>query len=318
MKSDGITAHLAENGSPPPVGDLRPGQAPIQTSNVCRFKAFVKLLTDPHKAYPTMGVVTGPAGIGKTVSIEDYLYGLEPCSHTGLPAAIQVTVKPRSTPRALGISIATSLGERPRGSNIYEIADEAAEAILRNDTQLMFFDEADRLNEDSFDLTRHVFDRTGCPFVLVGLPSILSVIDRHEKFASRVGLRMSFVPLEQAEVLQVVLPSLVFPRWKFDPQDEADQAMGVCILKMVGSSLRKLCNLLQIASQIAIQDNASRITVEIIREAFHWSATPEDKRRLNKQDEADEAPPGNAASDNYEQASERRQAGKDRKKRKSQ
>ncbi len=299
MKYDATTARLAEDCLPP-------GQAPIQTSNVHRFKAFVRLLTDPHKAYPTMGVVTGPAGIGKTVSIEDYLRGLEPRSHTGLPEAIQVTVKPRSTPRALGISIATSLGEKPRGSNIYEIADEAAEAILRNDTRLMFFDEADRLNEDSFDLTRHVFDTTGCPFVLVGLPRILSVLDRHEKFASRVGLRMSFVPLKQDEVLQVVLPGLVFPRWIFDPQDEADRAMGKHILKRVGSSLRKLRNLLQIASQIAIQDRAPRITLETIDEAFQWSATQEDKRRLNKQNEADQVAQENSPG-SYERDSERRQ-----------
>ena|SRR6266487_2933987 len=53
------------------------------------------------------------------------------------------------------------------------IAAEAAAAIERNDLKLIIVDEADRLNEDSFEMLRHLFDKTGCPILLVDLPSIL-------------------------------------------------------------------------------------------------------------------------------------------------
>ncbi len=53
------------------------------------------------------------------------------------------------------------------------IAAESAAAIERNDLKLLIVDEADRLNEDSFAMLRHLYDKTGCPILLVDLPSIL-------------------------------------------------------------------------------------------------------------------------------------------------
>ncbi len=37
------------------------------------------------------------------------------------------------------------------------------------------------------------------------------VINRHEKFVSRIGLHMEFLPLTQEEVLTNVLPALILP-----------------------------------------------------------------------------------------------------------
>jgi DNA transposition AAA+ family ATPase len=53
------------------------------------------------------------------------------------------------------------------------IAAEAAAAIEHNDLKLIIVDEADRLNEDSFEMLCHLFDKTGCPILLVNLLSIL-------------------------------------------------------------------------------------------------------------------------------------------------
>lgn len=53
------------------------------------------------------------------------------------------------------------------------IVAEAAAAIERNDLKLIIVDEANRLNETGFEVLRHLFDKTGCPILLVDLPSIL-------------------------------------------------------------------------------------------------------------------------------------------------
>jgi type II secretory pathway predicted ATPase ExeA len=295
---------------------LPAGQPPIPTKNLRRFKAFMGLINDSRKRYPTMGVVTGLAGMGKTVSVEAYLDSSEPRAHTGLPGHIKVKVKPRSTPKALAVDIVNSLRDKPRGHNIYEVADEAAAAILRNDLETLIVDEADRLNEDSFELLRHIFDKTGCPIVVVGLPRILSVIDHHEKFASRVGLRMDFRPPEKDEMLGTILPGLIFSCWQFDAQNEVDRAMGERICTMVGPSLRKLRNLLQVASCIAETLDQPRITLAIINEAFNWSATKEDRHRLAQNGELEESSQEDQRGV-FECESERRRAGKDHKKRKS-
>jgi DNA transposition AAA+ family ATPase len=260
---------------------LPPGQEPILTSNVMRFKSFIMLLTNSNNGYSTMGVVTGVAGVGKTVAIQTYVDSQKPLLHTGLLPVVKIKVKPGSTPKALATDIVTVLKDKPRGRNTFEMADEAADAIIRNDLKLIIVDEADRLNEDSFEVLRHIFDKTGCPILIVGLPNILSVIDRHEKFASRVGLRMNFGELEVEEILDLVLPNLVFERWEFNPDNPTDRAMGERIWEMVKPSLRKLRNLLQIASQTAKAYETPRITPEIIEQAFNWSASTADKHRLS-------------------------------------
>jgi DNA transposition AAA+ family ATPase len=261
---------------------LPDGQKPIQTTNVKRSKRFIGLLTDPERRSPTMGLITGLPGMGKTIAAQDYLNSLAPNAHTALPIAIKITVMPRSTPRALAKTIMDGLQEKPRGNNIYEIADEAAAAIVRNDRKLIIVDEADRLNEDSFEVLRHIFDKTGCPIVLVGLPSILRVVDRHDKFSSRVGLRMQFKPLGLEEVLTVVLPELVFPCWVYNPKNAEDRLLGTSIWSRVNPSLRKLANLLDLASQTARAMESPTITQVCIDEAFQWLMTQEDQHRERK------------------------------------
>jgi DNA transposition AAA+ family ATPase len=294
------------------AGDrLPPGQKPILTSSVRRFIAFMGLITDPKKGYSTMGLVTGDAGLGKTVAIQAYLDDLEPRTHTSLPAVTKIQIKPRSTPKALAVDIAAMLRDEVRGGNIYQVADSAAYAIDRNDLECLVVDEADRLNEDSFEVLRYLFDKSGCPVVVVGLPSIESVIDRHEKFKSRVGLRMEFMPVKREELLSLVLPNLVFPCWQFNHEDEADYAMGERICAMVGTSLRKLRNLLQIASQTAQFEGAPRITLEMITEAFRWSASREDKQRLRNSGAKVDNQPENEHTE-YEDKSERRRNAKKR------
>lgn len=250
---------------------LPEGQPVIETKNVKRCRSFLRLITDPERRSPTMGVITGLAGVGKTIAAQHYLDSLAPQAQTVLPLAIKIKVMPRSTPRALAKTILDSLLEKSRGSNIYEMADEVAAAIERNALQLVVVDEADRLNEDSFEVLRHLFDKTGCRIVLVGLPNILSVIERHEKFSSRVGLRMSFTPLELGEVLDLVLPQLVFPSWKYAPGNAADRAMGTAIWHKVNPSLRN--SLLATASQMTRTEKLSSITPALIDEASLWMST---------------------------------------------
>jgi DNA transposition AAA+ family ATPase len=287
---------------------LPEGQKIIQTKNVKRCRSFLHLLIDPERSTPTMGVITAPAGTGKTIATQYYLDSLVPHSHTALPIAIKLKVMPRSTPRALAKTVLDGLQEKPKGRNIYEMADEAASAIERNDIKLIVVDEADRLNEDSFEVLRHLYDKTGCPIVLVGLTNILRVIERHEKFSSRVGLRMQFLPLELEEVLTVVLPGLVIPRWIYDPDNTADRLMGTEIWNKVNPSLRKLTNLLELASQIAKAQQATVISMEIIEEAFQWMATQEDHHRSRKKKtKTDKKEKGK-----HESASEERREGKEK------
>jgi len=54
---------------------LPPGQAPIMTTSVKRFHAYMHLLMQSRAetGYATMGVITGDAGVGKTIAIQTVL-----------------------------------------------------------------------------------------------------------------------------------------------------------------------------------------------------------------------------------------------------
>src|SRR5947209_2775986 len=163
------------------------GQAPILTTSVKRFHAYMQFMMQSRAetGYATMDVITGDAGVAKTL-------------------------------------IATLNGEQA-GHNVYDMEAVAAEAIRRNDLDLILVDEGDWLNVESFEFLRHIFDRTGCPIVIIGLPRTMRVITRHEKFVSRVGLHMEFLPLTQEEVLTTVLPALTLPYWQYPDEPGADR-----------------------------------------------------------------------------------------------
>lgn len=289
---------------------LPEGQPLIETKNVKRCRSLMRMITDPRRRTPTMGVISGVAGVGKTIATQYYLDSLPPHAQTALPTAIKVKVMPRSTPKALAQTILDSLLEKPEGRNIYEIADNAAVAIKRNYVTLVVVDEADRLNEDSFDVLRHLFDKTGCRIVLVGLPNILSVIDKYEKFSSRVGLRMPFVPLTMKEVLETVLPKIVLPYWTYDPKNEADRQLGEKIWHKVNPSLRNLQSLLETASQIARDEELPSITADLIDEAYLWMMTQQEHANESQAQRDSETKP----KGKHERTSEERHEGKRAKK----
>jgi hypothetical protein len=137
-------------------GRLPENQPLIQTVSVKRVYLFLGAvcMSEAETGYTSMGVITGGAGIGKSVAVRKFMAQMKPLAHTGLPAGLLMIVGPRSTPRALAKAIVEQLLERPRGRNALELADEAAEAILANDLKIVVFDECNRLSAETFDVLR--------------------------------------------------------------------------------------------------------------------------------------------------------------------
>ena len=243
-------------------------QPPILTSNVKDLLTFTYLLTDSDRLYSTIGVVTAWAGEGKTIAALVCQKEIESRFQSILPMTIRVKVMPRSTSKTLAKDVMEELGEQARGDNSSQLASDAALSIERNNLRLLIFDEADRLNDDSFEVVRYLLDKTGCPILLIGLPSLLQVIRRQEKFDSRARLRMSFKSLSLEEILTVVLPGFVFQRWSFNPNDEADRQMGEAIWRKVCPSLRNLRSVLDNANILAKAKGEEKITLPLINDAY--------------------------------------------------
>ncbi len=258
----------------PLSGRLPDWQPVIKTRNKVDFETFVASVAKSRDDYPIIGVVDGLPGIGKSVATYNHVIGLKERPHNGLRSAMLIELKPGVTRREVARSIVVAAGEKPRGHNInrFSLADDAIAAILDNDIEYIIYDEGDRLDEDSFEMIRDIFDATGCPMIIVGLPSIRHVIARHEKIESRVGFYLRFTPLNHDETLRKILPELVFPAWTYDPTNPADLAMGEYLLGKVGGSFRRLRNVLNLASEIVYNPaNQTKITRDDIDEAVIYA-----------------------------------------------
>lgn len=151
---------------------LPPGQQPIITNSIEQFYLSIDMIVRARvlTGYSTMAVVTGLAGVGKTIAIQSYLNKLQDCLHTGLPPAMVLKVMPELTTKQLVATLLRGFGERPRShTNRHMIANEVAEAILDYDLKILFADEADLLDVKGFEFIRYIYNKTGCPIVVVGL-----------------------------------------------------------------------------------------------------------------------------------------------------
>ena len=266
-----LNGHFDENNLPP-------GQSPIVTNSMEQFLLFVDMIMQSKQktGYSTMAVVTGLAGVGKTIAIQTFLKSLADRSHTGFPAGLGITITPGSTTKAIVEILLKGLGEKPRriNSNRYKIADEAAEALVNYDLQIVFVDEAELLNVDGFEFLRYIFNKSGCPIVVVGLRQILRVIAVYEKFESRIGPHIEFHPPRDDEVFSTILPQLIIPRWKFDPSSEADIVMGMELWNRTKPSFRNLRKVLQYASLLAELHEKERISLDILKQSCQMMINP--------------------------------------------
>jgi type II secretory pathway predicted ATPase ExeA len=256
------------------AGILPPGQPYIQTSTLQSLLALVQLLTDVQRYTAMMGVAVGAPGIGKSVSL---LYYEELLARKEAPAVgISIRVYSRPTPHFVITRLFEALGEAIPAGQYSSKLDGLAAAIRRHDLHLVILDEADKLNDPCLDLLCSLFDMTGCPCLLVGLPTLFQRCQKHSQLWSRVGVCLKFSPLSFEEVLHQVLPALDFPGWEFDPAREADRLLAGQLWEEASPSLRRLCTILGTASTLAHMQDESRITSASIQHALQLLSPPLD------------------------------------------
>jgi AAA domain-containing protein len=257
-------------------GMLPPKQPCIQTSTLKSFVGMAKFLAEIRHTSAMIGIAVGAPGIGKSEGIRSYQEELmqEDVSST----SISVKVHPRPTPHSLITWLMVALEGTTNARRRSSTLDDLAEAIDRQNRQLVILDGADRLYGGCFDVLCTFFDRIQRPLLLVGLPQLLLRSLNHSQLFDRIGLTLKLVPLSYEEVLQVVLPALVFPGWVFDPDQEADRLLGERLWEYNSPSFRRLRNVMQAASTIAHIEHEPKVTDACIRHAMQLQAPPRDRQ----------------------------------------
>lgn len=238
----------------------------VPTHSILEFSTLMQTRTDRETT--SIIVVTGKAGTGKSTAIEYFLAHAVQPAHTCLPVHIPVVAG--RGPSAMFNNIFAALGERPRGASVAQKQNSLAESLANNGVQLVICDDADRLNIAALDALLQFQSRTKCQIVLVGLPELPERLQNCTEYHDSRVMVSPFHPPNLDEVLDVILPRLAIPRWYFQPNTPAHRAVGTRIWEHARPSLRRLTQVLQIASLTASAEGLDRITPAVIDEAIGY------------------------------------------------
>ncbi len=162
----------------------------IETPNTLKFNEICDELSEPVSLIgPSLGMVTGPAGRGKTEAAKHYATQSE---------AIYIPPLNTRTPPMVLREIAFELAKvRPARS-------DAALTVIENemgkDRRLVIIDEADLLTMPILEMLRNINERYACPILLIGEDELIGRIASRRRLSSRIRRKMEFPPISQHDI----------------------------------------------------------------------------------------------------------------------
>jgi DNA transposition AAA+ family ATPase len=205
-----------------------------------------------------MGVIHGPAGLGKSYAVEQSL-----ARHRGV-AVSWVEFPSRPTMRLVAATLFEQLTRVPAGRRSrFVLTDELIEA-LGSGRRAVVVDEAQRLNKDCIEFLRYLHDdrRTRFALLLVGGDDAWSVLSREPMLRSRVYRRVALSPLSGPQVCDLM--------GSFHPiYAGADRELLLLIDDHAGhGNLRHWAAFTHAAAGLCHRAGRERVDEEIVRNTF--------------------------------------------------
>lgn len=146
-----------------------------------------------------MGVVHGPAGMGKTYAVESALAARE-------RAGLWSSFPSRPTMRLVAATLFEQLTGSPPGRASRFVLMDAVIEDLSARPRVVVVDEAQRLNTECIEFLRHLHDhpRTRFALLLVGGDGAWQVLSAQPMLRSRVYRRVRLEPLTSDQVLELI------------------------------------------------------------------------------------------------------------------
>lgn len=143
---------------------------------------------------------------------------------------------------------------------------QARKKEVSDPTSLIVVDEADRMQMNSLEQVRSIFDSGRMGMILIGMPGIEKRIARFPQLYSRIGFVHEFRPLGSAEVQDLLEqrwapPGVALPRAALTPEVVAR------LIRMTSGNLRLLTRLLTQIERVLTVNDADVISVEIVEAA---------------------------------------------------
>jgi DNA transposition AAA+ family ATPase len=127
-------------------------------------------------------------------------------------------------------------------------------------------DEADRLQMNSLEMIRSIFDQGNSGMVLIGMPGIEKRIARFPQFYSRIGFVHEFRPLEETEITQLLNQGWV-PAGVTLPNELLAPEVIASLIRMSGGNFRLLTRLLTQIERILKVNDLDTVSRDIVAAA---------------------------------------------------
>ena len=173
-----------------------PGASTVQTDALALTTRAVADIAR-HRA---LGVIHGPAGLGKTFAVEQAVDQLG-----GEWAPLWLAFPSRPTMRLVASELLAAITGSHNGLDRFKIT-RLLKAELAGAPRLVVVDEAQNLNRECIEFLRHLNEdpaRRGA-ILLVGGDGCWEVLSREPMLRSRVFRRVVFTPLPAVEVVRVI------------------------------------------------------------------------------------------------------------------
>jgi DNA transposition AAA+ family ATPase len=139
---------------------------------------------------------------------------------------------------------------------------------IKDPTQLIIIDEADRLKIQSLEQVRSIFDRGGVSVILIGMPSMEKQLARYPQLYSRIGFAHEYGLLSAQSVRSLLHdkwlpPDILLPETAF-----GDEEGVAAIIRITQGNFRRLFMLLmQIARILELNPDQARVDREVVTAA---------------------------------------------------
>ena len=162
----------------------------IETGNTRMFgEICVEMTSSTSMIGPSLAMITGPAGRGKTEAAKHYVVNSD---------SIYIPPMNIRTPAMVLREIAFELADvRPTRSDacLNIIGDTMAKS-----RRLIMIDEADLLSMEVLEMLRNVNERYACPVMLIGEEGLKGRVASRRRLQSRIRRRMEFGSVNQQDI----------------------------------------------------------------------------------------------------------------------
>jgi DNA transposition AAA+ family ATPase len=234
-----------------------------------------------------IGLCYGPPGVGKTLSARHHAQWdrIEAAQdrwqspHRVVPTAtadcytVFYTPPVANTPRGIAYAVEercamlTELVKAAR-RNPYDAGPEALAWELREETELLIVDEADRLKMAGLEQLRDLYDRgTFGGMILLGMPGLEKRLARYPQLYSRVGFAHTFRPLSPEEMQFVLAHHWTTLGLTLDGTDFTDSEAIAAIVRITGGNFRLLQRLFAQIGRLLTLNGLHTLTKEVVEAA---------------------------------------------------